>query len=474
MKFLAVALPNCERSARMITGRIHFDNVNPVRSRPEPGYPKHRETGAAHGHFFDFRPVASGPGEPSLISSAHGKISRLLFVIPEYVADPGAELLVKAYDSVFKQLPEYTRVVVLAHPAAQNITEKLLKDNGLDGRAEARTAAAYLPLTVWAEDAYAAANDADGSAWLVEPFVFTRNGDALIADNVSRFTNIKNSQTPLVFQGGNILIGDDFWFLGMDYIAETIQLALGKFPNVGARPPLKLPDDLPSTDKPKERQDALLKFAEGLLGQYLDRKRKLVPVFSRKEIPRSVQKKIKVGGEDWTEVIFDGTGNFQPIFHIDMFLSLAGRDDQGRYQVLVGSPKLAAELLGVTSPPQAMDEIFDDIAQQLADLGFAITRTPLPLVAYDDPDEKVRRWEWATSNNCWVEISQDAKRVYLPTYGYAEFEKLKATDDAIANIWRGLGFEVVQFGDFHPFTIAQGAAHCMKKYLGRTSDVEIG
>ena len=37
---------------------------------------------------------------------------------------------------------------------------------------------------------------------------------ALIADNVEEHTSVRASQAPLVFQGGNCLIGDDFWLLG--------------------------------------------------------------------------------------------------------------------------------------------------------------------------------------------------------------------------------------------------------------------
>ena len=36
-----------------------------------------------------------------------------------------------------------------------------------------------------------------------------------------------------------------------------------------------------------------------------------------------------IDGEQWTEVFHAGTGHHQPIFHIDMFVSLAGRSPQG-------------------------------------------------------------------------------------------------------------------------------------------------
>ena len=47
-----------------------------------------------------------------------------------------------------------------------------------------------------------------------------------------------------------------------------------------------------------------------------------------------------------------------------MFITLAGRDG-GAYRVLVGDPKLAADILGVPAAPYAMVDVFDDIAAQL-------------------------------------------------------------------------------------------------------------
>ncbi len=110
---------------------------------------------------------------------------------------------------------------------------------------------------------------------------------------------------------------------------------------------------------------------------------------------------------------------------------------------------------------------FDEIAFQLERLGFQVIRTPLPHVFVDFPEERTRRWYFATSNNCLVEITDTSQRVWLPTYGHGPWEDLQATDDANRAIWEELGFEVVQLGDFHPFAQNLGALHCIKKYLAR-------
>ena len=56
-----------------------------------------------------------------------------------------------------------------------------------------------------------------------------------------------------------------------------------------------------------------------------------------------------------------GAGTFQPIFHIDMFVTLVGLGADGAFELLVGSPRLADERLGVSSP-YALDDVYDTIA----------------------------------------------------------------------------------------------------------------
>jgi hypothetical protein len=151
-----------------------------------------------------------------------------------------------------------------------------------------------------------------------------------------------------------------------------------------------------------------------------------------------------------------------------MFISLAGRRD-GRYRILVGDPREAAELTGEPLQPHAMAPVFDNIAAALAAQGFEVVRNPLPLVYVDDPLERVRTWYFATSNNALVHTPMDGPSVViLPTYAHGPFGHLSATDERNARIWESLGFEVRLLADFHPFAANLGAVHCIKKYLARS------
>jgi hypothetical protein len=59
-------------------------------------------------------------------------------------------------------------------------------------------------------------------------------------------------------------------------------------------------------------------------------------------------------------------------------------------------------ILGRPPLPQALSEIFDDVARELETHGFEVIRNPLPLTYVDDPEARQRFWYFATSNNCLV------------------------------------------------------------------------
>jgi len=127
----------------------------------------------------------------------------------------------------------------------------------------------YVSLTDWAEDAYVSLIDAaDGSPYLVEPWQFPRAGDALVAEYAQEYAGVRASQAPLIFQGGNCLIGDEFWLLGKDYFADSLELLAGR------RPPVTVPDGT-----------AAAAFARELFSDYIDSDRKLLLVGTRKPIP---------------------------------------------------------------------------------------------------------------------------------------------------------------------------------------------
>ena len=390
------------------------------------------------------------PTAPSLVATADGGIARMLLTIPLYaVTEPTgspSNPYGAAYRDLLAKLPASTELVVLTHEAVKPTVATWLDESG---RAETSRLVAtddFLGFSIWAEDGYVVIAD-DGKPAFVEPAAFGRYGDALVADSVSDAAAMGLFQAPLHLQGGNVLIGDDFFFIGLDYPILTFEEGILEAP-------------------PGGEFELLLK----VYARYLDAEREFMPIGSSLPIPSQQRRRFELDGQAWTEILYAGNapGTRQPLFHIDMFISLAGRGEDGRYRLVVGDPREAARILGTPLQPHAMAEIYDDIAKQLGQQGFDVHRNPLPLVYVDTEEDRERRWYFATSNNALVHRPQDGRpTVFLPTYGHGAFPELVATDTANAELWTGLGYDVVQLGDFHAFAVNLGAVHCIKKYLAR-------
>ena len=427
-----------------------------------------------------------GLGKPKLISTYQGEIRRLLFSFPDY-AVANSELS-DAYRSLLRELRPGTRFVVTHNAVHRTTLEGWFTSAGHSADAITWVQMPEFALfTVWAEDAYVGlVDEEDGTAYLMEPWEFRRAGDSLIADAVEEYTgDIRASQSPLIFQGGNCLVGENHWFLGRDYFIDSIEL-LGR-----NRTPISAPEGQTQSD-----------FLREVFAQYLDASRELVLLGSSLAIDMRDLISAKADGRYFLDVTRGGTGTFQPIFHIDMLMTLVGSDGDN-FHVMVADPTIADDMLGTTSP-YSLAGAYNLIARQLEDAGLSIIRNPIvhwptegrtltlsdlreisaePPVdevlqaaiddlagpgANDSSDVTVRDWHHITWNNCLVENSRTVgKHVYLPTFGHGTKSALQAVDDHMKSMWEGLGFQAHMLGDFNPFAERLGVVHCIKKYLER-------
>lgn len=435
------------------------------------------------------RAAAAAPGlqAPQLVSTHSGAIERLLFTFPAYaLAQPA---YVAAYRSVLGALRPGTEFVVVHHEGGVAEIE-----GWFSGAGHAADKVTYAPLpgyvnfTDWAEDSYVSLTDAaDGSHYLMEPWEFKRAGDALVADCVEGYSDISAAQAPLIFQGGNCLVTDAVWLLGKDYFMDSVGLV------AGSNPPVATPVGVDPAD-----------FVMTLFSRYVDAGRRLKVVGT----PRPIALRDMVGVREvnayFLDLPSDGAGTFQPIFHIDMFITPLRAGDGGRPRVLVGDPRMADKLLDVHSP-YALADIYDSIALDLEADGFEVLRNPivhLPTVGREfslsqlkqmgeeeggesiaaavleleaagaAPHTRVavRGWHHVTWNNCLVEESAiHGDHVYLPTFGYGTNARLATIDRYMKALWQRLGYEVHLLGDFNPFAARLGVVHCIKKYLRRGS-----
>jgi hypothetical protein len=432
------------------------------------------------------RTVKPGLDTPSLVSSCAGSIDRILFCFPNrMIGDP---TLVPAYRSVISALRVGTQFIVVHNEIGRSIVEGWFSEAGHPPEnVELVPMPDFVQLTDWAEDGYVSLKDAsDGSGYLMEPWEFLRSGDALIADAVEEHTDVAASSAPLIFQGGNCLVGDDFWMMGADYFADTLDLLHG------GRPPVMAP---PGEDEQE--------FARSLFSKYVDAERELILVGTPKPIPLRQWVGEHRDGTFLLHRAADGAGTYQPIFHIDMFVTLIGRNDAGAFEVLVGDPRLADDRLK-TKSPFALAEVYDAIARGFEARGFAVGRNPLvhretagktyswdqlrQFALQQPPDEamllalgelakagatadtpvELRNWHHITWNNCLVENSPEVgKHVYIPSFGLGDNDDLAPLDADMQKLWETRGFEVHALADFNAFAARQGVVHCIKKYVTR-------
>jgi hypothetical protein len=393
------------------------------------------------------------PERPRIVSSAHGALRHLLLCYPSYAG--GEDVYRDVFVDLFRQLPSSVDLTVLAHASVVGELQQVLETVREGAETTIVEAPDYLHYTVWAEDPYVVVDDVATDpprSFLVEPFTFPRAGDSIVAELVAEASGIQSIQSPLYFQGGNILIADDLVLIGVDYLFETLE-TLARY-----HPVLGLPDDRGQAQE----------FVVDLFRKTFDPERDFFFVGTRLRVPDVETRPLTIDGEEWTEVLYAGTGYHQPIFHIDMFVSLTGRGPSGRYRLLVGSPAEADRILGRPPLPHALSELFDDVARELEAQGFDVLRNPLPLTYVDDPEARQRFWYFATSNNCLVQIDEvEGNHVWLPTYGHGAWSELTATDDANLRVWEELAFTVHQLADFNVFAQNLGSVHCIKKYLAR-------
>ncbi|TAI48986.1 hypothetical protein [Flagellimonas allohymeniacidonis] len=441
--------------------------------------------------FNTFRLLESSLGTPrptkiKLIGSAHGRIKKVLLAIPDYatVIKANEPTDGSALKSLMESLGQSVKFIIFTHEKVRNVVNQWLSEfNHTDF--EIVTAENDLNFLIWAEDAYVTGvSGENGKTYLLEPISFHRYGDAVIADYISKATELESFQTPAYFQGGNVLVGDDFYLIGLDYAVKT---AFGGIIDTNA-------NEYNFIDK-----------ARVVFKTYLDGYKDLIfPYHSLKPAPKKSYELVKIGEEYFLEIKGEGFGTYQPIFHIDMFISLLGRNTlNNKYKLMVGDPSLAIDLINdqhiLPNSSYALIGQFNQVAEFLESEGFEIYRNPMPYVYIDKtgknaykkknisenlPNDEakkildqmailglkqinVRKWYFATSNNNLTEITTEGNKVFLPTYGHGVWKELKVIDEENEKLWKKHDFEVKFLDDFHSLASKSGAAHCISKYIER-------
>ncbi|NUO00895.1 MAG: hypothetical protein HUU01_09815 [Saprospiraceae bacterium] len=439
-----------------------------------------------------FEKISETPGG-EVFSSVHGQIRQMLVTYPIY--SPGeliykntlTDLLKKMSGVdffVYTECPPGTVHVARRYAHVKAHLEEMQRNFEKNGRKIQFIYSRYNHFSCWVRDPFLMGythSDTDGKvkSVCIEPNEFIRESnveltgptvtDAQIADEIvmQRAHQFSLLNSPLIFHGGNVLVGDNFMLIGKDYFnmerkvrkqliskKETLQKAMSL-----SLKPHDIKCDFQHWLSPKDQKRIILlgkKRPENFKMPALDQYNR--DVFSRCPI-----------------------GNRQPFFHLDLFLTLAGRQSEGgAYRVLVSRIENASDVSS-----QELEEQFiqpwnawiGHIADDLAQSGFEISYLPMPLIYGKHLDYENRRdWFVLSYNNCLVEIGQSGSQVWMPTYGtglanHSPFElgtgKLDDFDRQAEQCFRNLGFDVHRLMNYLPHMLYGGSVHCLTNCLLR-------
>jgi hypothetical protein len=347
------------------------------------------------------------------------------------------------FKTLLKHLSEEDRhYTLLCHASQLKQIRRWFTDLGIEENSYS-LAVSVFNYSIWAQDAYVALTDANRSMILAESVCFTRDHDMSVADDLSMQTSIRQKQSYLYFQGGNVLQAGNYALVGMDYIVENEGRMF------------------------LETRQKVLKEFERLFG------RPVIAVGREELIPHKHRQYL-------------GGGLFQPVFHIDMYVTPTNtKGSSGREIIFVGSPALARQILGEKSEENDLDAYFDETASQLSEY-FEVVRMPLLPRQYKTKEMEIPRHYYLSYNNALVETfvkkKQVVRNVYLPAFEksvdgflddhfitqyYGDRKKYRQLDKAAAKIWEAAGFRVFKMDGLEDLAMSWGSVHCITKAVRR-------
>jgi hypothetical protein len=361
------------------------------------------------------------------LSDVSGRITHILFALPGY--DPTfAQPLLSSFREIREALGPNVRCSVVHRPdQAELVQEHLGATASLDGIAwdagfvlrlghthstvdgsTLRITRLALPdFTSWIQDAFLVAGNSDRI--LASSHVRRQHGgwDDEVPYRVADHLCWRYEQLSCAFEAGNVLVDDECVVIGVDVRAN-------------ASP---------------QQWDAL-----------------------QSVLTRGGRRLVVIGPTP------------QPVFHLDLYVTLAGLDHaSGKPIAVVGSVRRARELIGQRAD-LGVDQGLDATAAELEQAGYLVRRLPLlPFTSDLAPGGA-----WYSYNNCLVErygkSETECRRVIVPAYGSGNAADLDTLDAEAARVWSSLGFGVrLVRGAFAHLAPLGGSVRGMTKVLRRVS-----
>ena len=405
-----------------------------------------------------FSAVLLDSGKFEIVNSAAGKINRVLLTLALKISRDNDKLrnyLKAQFTRLLDALGEDKEYVIVCPSTERKEIQQLIpwQDHG-----NIQFLNTAFKITYWSQDPYIAfqrnnpqnLNQPHQSA-LVHGVIFNRYEDQSIPiDICAQSKNIINIPTNMFFQGGNLLIGEEFVLMGKDYLVK----------NCG-RPSIFC---------------AQIHNVQEVFKDYFNDK-EVISVGLHNPIPDEARK---------TKYY---SGVFQPIFHIDIFLSITGVKYSDNKEILMfGRLKKAKEILlakgiELDSFHFEGDEYFEEIQKALEQTGrFHIVEVPLfrpkSFLFKNRPIHY-----YLTYNNAQVENYRNGpegewiRKVTLPQFRESQGIGIDAEEDVIrkeldkaaVEIWETIGFKVQAVPQMEFWAMLGGSVHCMTKVLSRTN-----
>ena len=367
---------------------------------------------------------STGPGR-TLLPDCGGAIERIAIALPPPVLNPENPLCEPLRGLVRSLSPDCTLVVLTEQgdePRAQEWLERFAYAcRAVIVATVPRGGFARAPAAEWIQDRFLCGFDRG-----VPHYLTPEDEVPSHAAWLGGAEGTPTSSIPVRLEGGNCLVGEDFWLVGCDSVRMTADLA-------------RTPHDL----------DAAAVRIAGLHD---------VPLHIAGYGP------LDVSGLSLPR-LSSGPGGAaigllrQPWFHLDLMISVTGMHMNGRRHLLVADPSALAT--SNSTEARAQGARLDAMAERLKVAGFSVGRNPVAFA----PSSITASARPRGYNNVLVE-NRPKPRVWLPQF--ADVERMMTEfDDANRTLWVALGFEVIPLYGWSHAAGFGGAVRCISKVLAR-------
>jgi len=328
--------------------------------------------------------LSAGTLNAGLLSPTDGDIRTVFIAVPPDDVDETAQLSALAAGSlsmIARTVGPDVRYIVHAYPEHQSIITNELSKAGVVNIRYAPSAFGYY--TRWTRDMFVVRNTAKTTQWLL-PDAMRRRLDGSVGAEVAAHIGQAVKQLPYDIEGGNIITFGAWVFAGKDLLLDG-------------------PDSIDSNRR-QQLQQALAPDSNW----------------------------IWIGNEH--AIPYDAAvGIFQPLFHIDMFLTPVHQPSSARPHLVIGSTELAQTLTGKVSLPGLAARI-EEVVDYLRRAGFTVSRVPLLVFNEEDAVSVV-------NYNNVLFAGKTGRIAMVPQYASGD-PSLKVMDDYTVDHYQQLGYTV--------------------------------